>query len=47
LARFAEDIKADLLVVGDVGKLGFLDRLFPHDLEDILSDLPCNLLIVK
>jgi nucleotide-binding universal stress UspA family protein len=47
LARFAEDIKADLLVVGDEGKLGFLDRLFPHDLEDILSDLPCNLLIVK
>ncbi|MFC0263122.1 universal stress protein [Fontibacter flavus] len=47
LARFASDIKADLLVVGDEGKLGFLDRLFPHDLEDILSDLPCNLLIVK
>ncbi|RPA69953.1 universal stress protein [Cyclobacteriaceae bacterium YHN15] len=47
LARFAEDTKADLLVVGDEGKLGFLDRLFPHDLEDILSDLPCNLLIVK
>lgn len=47
LAKFAEDIKADLLVVGDEGKLRFLDRLFPHDLEDILSDLPCNLLIVK
>ncbi len=47
LARFSEDIKADLLVVGDEGKLGFLDRLFPHDLEDILSDLPCNLLILK
>lgn len=47
LARFAENTKADLLVVGDEGKLGFLDRIFPHDLEDILSDLPCNLLIVK
>ncbi|UJP66319.1 universal stress protein [Mongoliitalea daihaiensis] len=47
LAKFASDIKADLLIVGDEGKLGFLDRLFPHDLEDILSDLPCNLLIVK
>lgn len=47
LARFAEDIKADLLIVGDEGKLGFIDRLFPHDLEDILSDLPCNLLIIK
>lgn len=47
LAKFAEDIKADLLVVGDEGKLGFLDRLFPHDLEEILSNLPCNLLIIK
>lgn len=47
LARFAVDFKADLLIVGDEGKLGFLDRLFPHDLEDILNDLPCNLLIVK
>lgn len=47
LARFAVDVKADLLIVGDEGKLGFLDRLFPHDLEDILNDLPCNLLIVK
>lgn len=47
LAKFAEDIKADLLIVGDEGKLGFLDRLFPHDLEEILSNLPCNLLIIK
>lgn len=47
LARFATDVKADLLIVGDEGKLGLLDRLFPHDLEEILADLPCNLLIVK
>lgn len=47
LARFATDVKADLLIVGDEGKLGLLDRLFPHDLEEILGDLPCNLLIVK
>jgi nucleotide-binding universal stress UspA family protein len=47
LAKFSEDIKADLLIVGDEGKLGFLDRLFPHDLEEILSNLPCNLLIIK
>lgn len=47
LARFAEDIHADLLIVGDEGNLGFFDRIFPHDLEDILSDLPCNLLIIK
>ncbi|WP_194776351.1 universal stress protein [Pararhodonellum marinum] len=47
LARFAEDIKADLLVVGDEGNLGFFHRIFPHDLEDILANLPCNLLIIK
>lgn len=47
LAKFAEDVKADLLIVGDEGKLGFLDRLFPHDLEEILNNLPCNLLILK
>ncbi|MCL6260636.1 universal stress protein [Aquiflexum sp. TKW24L] len=47
LAKFAEDVNADLLVVGDEGKLGFMDRLFPHDLEEILNNLPCNLLILK
>ncbi|GAB3231957.1 hypothetical protein GCM10027454_35250 [Algoriphagus aestuariicola] len=47
LARFCEKIDADLLVVGDGRRLTFFDRIFPHDLEDILSTLPCNLLIVK
>lgn len=47
LARFCEKIDADLLVVGDEHKLNFFDRIFPHDLEDLLSTLPCNLLIVK
>ncbi|MBB6326107.1 nucleotide-binding universal stress UspA family protein [Algoriphagus iocasae] len=47
LARFCEKINADLLVVGDEHKLNFFDRIFPHDLEDLLSTLPCNLLIVK
>jgi nucleotide-binding universal stress UspA family protein len=47
LAKFAEDVNADLLIVGDEGKLGFMDRLFPHDLEEILNNLPCNLLILK
>lgn len=47
LARFCEKIDADLLVVGDDYKLNFFDRIFPHDLEDLLSTLPCNLLIVK
>ncbi|NVK48689.1 MAG: universal stress protein [Cyclobacteriaceae bacterium] len=47
LARFCEKTEANLLVVGDTRKLNFFDRLFPHDLEELLSTLPCNLLIVK
>jgi nucleotide-binding universal stress UspA family protein len=47
LGRFCEKIGADLLIVGDDRRLNFFDRLFPHDLEDLLSTLPCNLLILK
>lgn len=47
LARFCEKIEADLLIVGDDRRLNFFDRIFPHDLEELLSTLPCNLLIVK
>ncbi|MEB2780424.1 universal stress protein [Algoriphagus persicinus] len=47
LARFCEKIDADLLVVGDDYNLNFFDRIFPHHLEDLLTTLPCNLLIVK
>ena len=44
---FANSCKPDLLVVNSPNKhLGILDRLFPHDLEYLLEDLPCNLLIV-
>jgi nucleotide-binding universal stress UspA family protein len=47
IAHFAEVKGADLLVVNSPDKkLGFLDRFFPHDLEYILSDMPCDLLIV-
>ncbi|WP_087941333.1 universal stress protein [Algoriphagus faecimaris] len=47
LARYCEKTHADLLIVGDDKKLNFFDRIFPHDLEELLSTLPCNLLIVK
>ncbi|WP_338223576.1 universal stress protein [Algoriphagus confluentis] len=47
LARYCEKIEADLLIVGDDRKLNFFDRLFPHDLEDLLGNLPCNLLMIK
>ncbi len=44
---FAKSVKPDLLLVNSPEKhLGLLDRLFPHDLEYLLEDLPCNLLIV-
>ncbi len=47
LAKFSENIQADLLILGGHDNLTFFDRLFPHDIEDILGNLPCNLLIVK
>ena len=47
LAKFSEKIQADLLIVGRHENLTFIDRLFPHDLEDMLSNLPCNLLIIN
>jgi nucleotide-binding universal stress UspA family protein len=47
LPKFAARKGADLLILGaPPRRSSFLDRLFPHDLEYILADLPCNLLIV-
>lgn len=47
IRQFAENKKADLLVINspDV-KYGIIDRIFTHDMEYILEDLPCNVLIV-
>lgn len=48
LARFAARKHADLLVVGaPLRRFWFFDRLFPHDMEYVFADLPCNLLIVR
>lgn len=48
LPRFAQRKNADLLVIGaPPRKFSFLDRIFPHDTEYILADLPCNLLVVQ
>lgn len=48
LPRFAERKNADLLVVGaPPRRFSFFDRIFPHDMEYILADLPCNLLVVQ
>ncbi|MDZ7846224.1 MAG: universal stress protein [Owenweeksia sp.] len=47
IGHFAESTCADLLVMNSPDtKLGFLDRIFTHDLEYILSELPSDLLIV-
>lgn len=47
LVRYCDSIGADLLIMGDERGYTFIDRLFPHDLEEILSEIPCNLLIIK
>lgn len=48
IGHYAEKYCADLLIMNSPDtKLGFLDRVFTHDLEYILSELPCDLLIVN
>jgi nucleotide-binding universal stress UspA family protein len=48
LSKFAERKHADLLVVGAPPRRGsFFDRIFPHDLEYVFGDMPCNLLVVN
>jgi len=47
VAQFAKRKQADLLIVpAPPRRLRLLDRIFPHDLEFIFADLPCNLLIL-
>jgi len=48
LCNFVERKQADLLVVGaPPQRLSLFDRIFPHDLEYVFADLPCNLLVVN
>jgi nucleotide-binding universal stress UspA family protein len=47
LAKFAQRKHADLLVVGaSPRRFSLFDRVFPHDLEYIFADMPCNLLVI-
>lgn len=47
ISKFARDKKADLLVINSPDThLTLLDRIFTHDIEYILVDLPSNVLIV-
>jgi nucleotide-binding universal stress UspA family protein len=47
ISNYAREHQADLLVLNSPDtKLNLLDRVFPHDIEYALADLPCDLLIV-
>jgi nucleotide-binding universal stress UspA family protein len=47
IAEFARKNEADLLIVNSPDHhLSLMDRIFVHDLEHLLGNLPCNLLIV-
>ncbi len=47
ISKYARDKKADLLVINSPDThLNLLDRIFTHDIEYVLADLPCNVLIV-
>jgi nucleotide-binding universal stress UspA family protein len=47
ITKYARDNKADLLVLNSPDtKLNVIDRVFPHDIEFALADLPCDLMII-
>ncbi len=47
IRQYAKNYGADLLVINSPdAKYGIIDRIFTHDMEYILEDLPCNVLIV-
>lgn len=47
IGHYAKLKRADLLVMNAPNKVSFWDRIFPHDIEYILSELPTDVLIVK
>lgn len=47
IGHYAKVKRADLLIMNAPSKTGILDRIFPQDLEYILSELPTDVLIVK
>lgn len=47
ITQYAREHKADVLLLNSPDtKLNLIDRVFPHDIEYALADLPCDLLIV-
>ncbi len=47
IGHYAEVVRADLLVMNAPRTIRLIDRIFPHDIEYILSDLPTDLLIIR
>lgn len=47
IGHYARVVRADLLIMNAPNKARIWDRIFPHDIEYILSDLPTDVLIVK
>lgn len=47
IGHYAQITRADLLVMNAPDKVTFWDRLFPHDIEHILTELPTDVLIVR
>ncbi|TVZ51075.1 universal stress protein [Dokdonia sp. Hel_I_53] len=47
IGHYAEVVRADLLVMNAPNKTKFWDRLFPHDIEHILTELPTDVLIIR
>lgn len=47
IGHFAQVARADLLIMNGTNKSGFVDRLFPHDIEHILTELPTDVLIIQ
>lgn len=48
LKQYATDSKSDMLVISSPPKkLKLFDKIFQHDIEFILNQLPCSLLIIR
>ena len=47
IGHYAQISRADLLIMNGPSKMTFWDRLFPHDIESILTELPTDVLLLQ
>ena len=47
IGQYAKIHRADLLIMNKPEKYSFLDKLFPQDIDYILSELPTDVLIIE